>query len=139
MTRRPFPRIIPRRRGFALINAIVLLGLIATLLVTMTSHMRMQIRRDASAEQEAQFRQLLLAGQTVARQTLDPANPQRCEVPVPPELTARSATITTARDAAQPSQILIQATLDGQSRQQRLYYTLSPQGWQLADAILDPE
>ena len=131
--------IIPRPRGFALITAIVLLGLIATLLAAMTTHTRMQIRRDASAEREAQFRQLLLAGQTAASQTLDPASPQRCEVPVPPELTARSATITAARQAAHPSQVLVQVTLDGESRQQRLYYSRGPNGWHLDDAILDAE
>lgn len=124
------------RRGFALITALVLLGLVVTLMVTMTSQLRMQIRRSAAAEQEAQFRELLLAGQTAASQTLDSVSPQR--LPVPPELADGKATITCTRDRAHPEQVLVQATLAGQSREQRLYYKRGPNGWQLDDAVLDP-
>src|SRR4051812_1565563 len=74
------------RRGFALITAVTLIGLVAMALAAVTLLFSANVRRTRDALADAQLRQLLLAGAQVAtEQASSSASVNR--IPLPPQFT----------------------------------------------------
>ena len=73
------------RRGFAMIVAVALVALVAVALGAVMSLFRLDLDRTANALEQAQLRQMLLAGERAARGQLETvtANPQGAQGPAP--------------------------------------------------------
>ena len=125
-----------RRRGFAMIIAITLLGLVAATLAMLATHFFLEAQRTRTHNADAQVRQLLIAGQAVARAQADSlAAGKSIEVPLPPQLTQQQAKLTIAGAPAN-----IQITAEYQARRASQQITLARDGtsWKLASAELLP-
>ena len=132
-----------RRRGFAVLTAIVLTALVAVAMTAALSVFRANVRRTAAALDDAQLRQLLLAGERVARQRLAaPPAPagQGGPVELPPSLSQDGATLRV--DAAGPATeraavFRVIVTLGGRRASQTLQYEAGAGGWALVHADLE--
>ena len=84
-----------RRRGFVMLMTIAVMDIVMITMVTLMTLTHLQISHSFRATQEAQLRQLLLAGTLAAEMQLQPtANPS--DIPslsLPPDLAKRSATL----------------------------------------------
>ena len=142
----PATRTISRRsrRGFAVLTAIVLTALVAVAIAAALSVFRTNLSRTAAVASDAQLRQLLLAGERVARARLaSPADGagQGERVELPAALPQDGATLHI--DAVGPrtegaAAFRVTATLSGRRASQTLRYENRAGGWALADAELEP-
>jgi hypothetical protein len=129
-------------RGFATLTAIALVALVAVAMAAAAAVFRLDVRRTAAAVDDAQLRQMLLAGERAARARLDaragaPAAAAGEAVALPPPLAAAGATlrISIAPDAAGAA-ATVEAALAGRAAAQTLRYERGPGGWRLASAEL---
>jgi hypothetical protein len=130
-----------RRRGFATFSAVVLVGL-ATVALTMFAGITIrQLERTRDAGTDAQLRQLLIAGRTIAQQyTPSDLAPLPEQQALPAALAeAGGATLTLE---AQPSTetanatVTITAVYEHQTATQTLSYDPAQQRWRIIDAQL---
>ena len=92
---------IRRRSGFAMVTAIVLMSLVGITLTMLTVAMRGDSRRTQLAEDDAQLRQLLLAGSAFAVSHADSNG--HFSVPLPESLRERSAELSVEIQSGQGS------------------------------------
>ena len=135
----------PRRRAFATVTAIALIGLTAMAVVAITTELITDARRTQSAEIETQLRQLLLAGADEAARNVDawaavPADGKSGkEMPIPlPSTLASDGTLKLIRPAAgagqsdpQTLEIRIDATWCGRRAAETLRYRRAAGVWTL--------
>jgi type II secretory pathway pseudopilin PulG len=129
-----------QRSGFAMVTAIVLLGLVALTLAALGSAFIFQSRRTRALAEDAQLRQLLLAGALEAQSRLaDSTLEQRVSIPLPAELADRGATLVLQpQPDAPPGQAIlrIEAALPRHRMAQRLTLSQTAGRWQINNAEL---
>jgi hypothetical protein len=144
-TSRTTTTIAPRRRGFATVTAIALIGLTAMAVVAITTELITDARRTQNAEIETQLRQLLLAGADEAARDLDawaaaPADGKsgkEVRIPLPSTLAADGSLKLTRSPANAPKadrqtlEIRIDATWCGRRAAETLRYRRAGGGWTL--------
>lgn len=129
-------RIRHRAAGIAMITALALLTLVAITLVPLTALTRAQVRYTRHVADEAQLRQMLLAGEQAARATLAqaPEPPARQQaVPLPSGLAEAGATLTLGFEELEDDRwrVRVRAALGEDHAQQTLRYRREDQRWQL--------
>ena len=139
-----------RRRAFATVTAVALIGLTAMAVVAITTELITDARRTRSAEIDTQLRQLLLAGADEAGRNLgtwdsapaDGGKPGReVAIPLPGTLASDGSlklTMTgsgpTAADEPQSLEIRVDATWCGRRAAETLRYRRANGAWTLAEA-----
>ena len=140
------------RPAFAMIMAVALVALVALALGAVLSLFRLDLDRTARAVEQAQLRQMLLAGERAAREQLETAPPDAANaaqgapvsVPLPAALSANGAALelkfapVAGTDGAPAAQVTVVATLERGTMTQTLGYEKGPQGWRLMRATLAP-
>ena len=128
------------RRGFAMLTAIALVALVAVAMAAAASVFRLDLRRTVTGAEDAQLRQLLFAGERIARAKL-PREDGKVEsaagpVQLPPALAAQGASMNVGvapkADNADAAVATVEATLGGRAAAQTLRYERGPGGWRLA-------
>lgn len=136
-TRSPQPA---RRRGLAMIMAMALMALVALLLVTLASVTRTQAHYSRHTAEEAQLRQLLLAGERAAALALDEVSTDGDELTVPLPAALREADgellLRITSPEADRRNVHVQAVLGDRAADQQLRYHRTDAGWRLRDARL---
>jgi hypothetical protein len=131
-----------QRGGFAMVTAIVLLGLVAMTLASLGVAFVFQSRRTLSLAQDAQLRQLLLVGTWQARGRLGAAGLEKnISIDLPDDLRQRGATLRLQpRQDASTGQIVveIEATLPPRRMAQRIRLAPRGTGWQVVASELMP-
>ena len=133
------------RRGFAMIVAIGLVALVAMAIATVLALVRLDLRRTAESLEQAQLRQMLLAGERAAGEQLaaSEAAPaaQDVAVALPPGLAADGASLKLRLEPGPKdgtAAATVEAALAGKALAQTLRYQRGPDGWQLAAVQLAP-
>lgn len=128
----------PRPRGFTIILGFALLGLIAVAVVLLTRQMGYEMQRTRSAYDDAQLRQLLLAGaqDTLAHAnswTADRPSPDHWSLELPPALREFGASVSIhVTDAGATARAVeIDARLRNREDVDTLQLSRSDQGWKL--------
>lgn len=128
-----------RPRGFTIILGFALLGLIAVALVLLTRQMGYEMQRTRSAYDDAQLRQLLLAGaqDTIARASAwaaDGSAPDHWTLELPADLRELGASVSIHVTDAGPDRrtVQIDARLRDRDAADTLQFARSDQGWKLA-------
>ena len=140
MTKRPLHVRRHPNHGVAIVAAVVLIGLTGFAFVALASLVRHDVRRTAQARAEAQLRQLLLAGESAVRSSLD-APPQGVRaVTLPAELSSDGAKLSfTFGDAAgKVRSVDVDAAYMGLGASQRLTYQRREGHWVVVRAELSP-
>ena len=128
-----------RRNGFATLIAIVLMGLIALILTTVTMIFAADARRTRSQRDEAQLRQLLTAGAAMAKGQLDRApTTQPAPITLPAELNAKLHFTLAREQDADHVIATIHAALAKRSIEQVVRFERRDGKWQATDATLQP-
>jgi hypothetical protein len=127
-----------RPRGFTIILGFALLGLIAVALVLLTRQTGYEMQRTRSAYDDAQLRQLLLAG---AQDTLSHANswtadrpsPDHWMLELPADLRELGASVSIhVTDASENTRAVdVDARLRNRQEADTLQLSRSDQGWKL--------
>lgn len=121
------------RRGFALVTAVILLALMSAVALAMVMLLRADMNRTHAAEDEAQLRQLLLAGSDVARTA---AETGVVEVPLPAELAGGKLTLRIEQEGEQ-RRASVEASVDAARARQALVLERARTGWRVIEARLD--
>ena len=134
---KPCPRHF-RRRGFAMLVAIAMLGLAAAVLVVLARHFAYEVARTRIVTNDAQLSQLLhaAAADAVIRSKDWPADAKSQDWDLqPPEILAsQSPRISVALKAVgdQKAEVQIDAQLDSQRAATTLRFTHTDAGWTFA-------
>jgi len=135
-------RLPHHNRGFALVIALALTGLLAVVVLILTRAMAADLRRTAEAQVQQQLDELLLAGQVIVRSHLAAAAATTADtpVPLPAFLAARdgrlSYRITHADNSTLSATVIAQ--IGPAATGQSLVYQNAPGGWSLREATLNP-
>lgn len=124
---------VHHRSAFAAATAITLLALVGVVLAALATGFSLDVKRSRAASQEAQLRQMLLAGASVAIDRLDrDPTPARFDVPLPRALADGSRLSITLRidDTTGVAVAHVQATLAERTAAQRLTLQRSASTWQ---------
>lgn len=122
-----------RRRGFALLIAVTLLGLAGATLAILATLVAGEARRTREAAAEAQVRQLLIAGEALAQaQMQNAATTQPVEVKLPDEL--KGATVVVQRTGEQAH---IEVAFEGRRAGETVWFSKNGNGWQVSGVELD--
>jgi type II secretory pathway component PulK len=127
------------RGGFALMMAIVLIAVVAMCLAAIGATSFMQAERSRSLAEDAQLRQLLLAGADVARNRLEKSAPMDAAMSLPDSLTEQGAAVTlqTQKGAdADHQNIEISAVMARRSLSQQVHLVHESGSWQIVSAEL---
>ena len=131
-----------RARGFAMLAAIAMLGIVGAILAALTGQFSYEVHRTGRAFQEAQLRQLLHAGAQDAieraRSWGDTLTAEKWTVELPSPLAPAGAQIASRLlpiDATH-TDVEIEAHLDNRSATQVLHLTRSSSGWTASGAEL---
>lgn len=128
-----------RARAFATAYAVMMLGLLASTFLALATLFAAQAHRTQAAGQEAQARQLLLAGTRLIQQNLNSAAPLPTALALPTSLSGASLT---ARELAPPTSeqrlIRLEALTASVLLRQDLQFAKTSTGWHLASATLSP-
>jgi hypothetical protein len=137
-----------RRRcgAFAMIVAVALVALVALALGAVLSLFRLDLNRTADALEQAQLRQMLLAGQREARGQLESARAgaQPVALALPASLSAQGGALEfgvapeKGPDGAAAAEVTVRAALGRRTMTQTLGYEKGPQGWRVTRATLSP-
>jgi type II secretory pathway component PulK len=128
------------RRGFATLYAIALLGLVAVALTLLTKQVGYEIRRTKLASDDAQLRQLLLAG---ARSTLEHASrwgdaptSESWQLDLPSSLAEKEDSLTIVCTPGESGEVNgeITARVDRRTALQTLRLKRSAQNWTVSEA-----
>lgn len=114
------------RHGFAMVLAIVLLGLVGTLLGVLATQTNGEIRRSRTAGADAQLRQLLIAGEASCRSRLasPPKEPEL--IPLPQSLADAKLTIACTDLTPDRATFRIDALIASRHAAQVLVYQRAP-------------
>jgi hypothetical protein len=127
-------------RGFAMLFAIALLGLVATAITVLTKQVGYEMRRTTLAGDDAQLRQLLLAGAQNMREHAsgwnDSPEPESWSVELPASLIKRDASLSIECSPGKSGEFNAEVTVgfDGRQAIQTLHLRRSAQGWIVNDA-----
>ena len=131
-----------QRPAFAMVTAIVLTGIIALTLAALGSAFVIQSRRTLALAEEAQLRQLLLAGALEAKSRLATSAVDRnISIALPDELRDRGASLRLqpeANPAAGQAIIRIDAAFPRHRMSQRISFAQTNGRWQITAAELSP-
>jgi hypothetical protein len=134
-------RLPHHNRGFALIIALALTGLLAVVVLILTRAMAADLRRTAEGQVQQQLDELLLAGQVVVHSHLAAAAATTVYTPIPLPALLAAHDARLAYRITQADQGQIRATVTAQigpaATGQTLIYQNTPAGWSLRDATLD--
>jgi hypothetical protein len=127
-----------RRGGFAMIMALMLMGMVALTIAAFGVAITSEARRTAMLADQAQLRQLLLAGTQAAEAQLPEMQPRKkIAVPLPEVLVKRGAAVELQFEPAESSGeriVHVDAVYDGHRYIQRLHFARKGQGWELIAA-----
>ena len=127
-----------RRRGMALLMAVLMISVVAGSLAALTLAFAAQAKRTTRHAQDAQLRQLLLVGQIAAQQAVGKS--PKGEITVPEALRAAGASVgyeTIPGSGADEVQVRVVARLgEGRSMTQTLRFARSGDRWELRAAEL---
>jgi hypothetical protein len=122
-----------RHRGFVMIVAITLLGLVGATLAVMAMLFAGEAKRVQSVMAETQLRQLLIAGEAAARSRLDAgATTQPVTVELPPALAGASVTIS-----GDSTSVRIAASYQGRHAAQTVSYVKDGSAWRISKLTLE--
>jgi hypothetical protein len=125
-----------RRGGFAIIIVVSLIAFLGIALATLAAGFTASARLTRGAEDDAQLRQLLLAGERAARQQLSAAGAP--SLTLPPELTNREAAVNVEPLAdGEPGAFRVEVQLGKRRMAQVVRYTRDGDTWRLVDARLE--
>ena len=130
------------RRGFAMIVAIALIGVVGLALASILSLSHLDLRRTSEAAQGAQLRQLLVAGERAARDRLNAGDATGgvLSVSLPPALAADGGAmevrVEPAVEAGAPAVVTVEAKLGTAGLSQTLRYHRGAEEWKLVGAEL---
>jgi type II secretory pathway pseudopilin PulG len=130
----------PRRRGFTIILAVVLLGLVAVAAAMIVHQLGYELQRTRTAYEDAQLRQLLLAGAEQVETHGDQyrqqgkMEPQALDLPTSLATQGASVSISSDQSAQRAGDILIIAHLGGRDAQQTLHWDDASHQWSVAPA-----
>jgi type II secretory pathway component PulK len=127
-----------RRRGFALIIAITLIGLLGITIGTIGIAMRTDVLRTRQAVDDAQLRQLLLAGAQQARARLAGATPVDGAMTLPQEIAGDGASVQLTQEstASDQSAVRIDASVGKRQLSQVVHFAHRNDTWQVDGAEL---
>jgi|GEM_PF-2687457 len=137
--RREFNRSKSNRRGFVLMMAVVLVGLIGLGIAGIAQVCRIDMVRTRARAQDAQLRELLLAGADVAIARLANGSAVDGMITLPDDLTAQGAKIVLHAQAAagaDAKEVTIEASFSMHQLSQDLHFVRSQGAWQLNSAEL---
>jgi hypothetical protein len=127
-------------RGFATLYAIALLGIVAVALTLLTKQVGYEIRRTKLASDDAQLRQLLLAGAGSALEHAgrwgDAPTSESWEVHLPSSPAANEESLTIVCTPGESGEVNaeITARLNGRTAMQMLRLKRSAQKWTVSEA-----
>jgi type II secretory pathway pseudopilin PulG len=128
--------------GFAMVTTIVVMGLIALTLAGLGRAFVMQSRRTLALAEDAQLRQLLLAGALEAESRVAAGGlDKNISIPLPDELRNRGAALTLQPEPNAPTgQAIIQidAALPRHRMSQRITLSQIDGRWEITAAELSP-
>ncbi|MGD0464048.1 MAG: hypothetical protein ABSB74_16320 [Tepidisphaeraceae bacterium] len=130
----------PRQKGLAMVTAIFLVSLVTMTLTVLIAGVVGEARRTQMLSEDAQLRQLLLAGTEIARSQL-PAEAQTGQLPVtlPNSLRQAGAALTItiqSRQSPDDVQIEIEASLPRHRMTDRIHLTRATAEWQVVSSAL---
>ena len=135
------PHSTTRHHAFATVAALALVAVVGISLTVLTTLLARDLKRTTHQSQDAQLRQLLIAGESAVRASLDKQGHARdVSLKLPPELEASGASI--AFEPVEPASedtVRIRVTArgaDGRSMSQTLQYGRSVERWELRAAEL---
>jgi hypothetical protein len=125
------------RRAFATLTAIALISIVAVGLAAITTLFAADVKRTLRHADDAQLRQLLIAGQLAV--TAAP-KPGKADVPLPPELQSAGATLAYDANPA-PDDAVLRVTVtarmaSGRAMTQTLHFIRDGDRWVLRSAEL---
>ena len=120
------------RRGFALIVAITLLGLVGATLAVMATTFAGEVRRTQNMAAETQLRQMLIAGEAVAQTRAGSVITQPIAVHLPAQLGNAKLTIS-----GQAAKMRIEAEYEGRHASQVIAFVKDGGKWKTAETQLD--
>lgn len=129
-------------RGFATLIAVAMLGLVAAAIVVFTTHLRFAVMRTRLVSQDAELRELLLAG---AQEAVDRAGRWAQDAPreywqveLPRDLSSQGAAISLHSDVAGADEATIQvdARLGARKSGQTLRFRRTGGRWNVTGAAL---
>ena len=136
------------RRGMAMLIAVALVSLVGMAIAAVLALVRLELTRTADTLEDAQLRQMLLAGETAAREKLSamtgdvPKAGEEVSVPLPAALAADGAALH-LRIAAGPDagtlttrEVVVEATVGRRTLGQRLNYERDGGDWRLSGVVL---
>jgi hypothetical protein len=130
-----------RRRAFATITALALVGIVGITLATLTAVFARDVKRSLRQHDDAQLRQLLIAGEIAARESLGREATGEITVALPDELQSADNSLAFQRlDGSQVDVVEMRITArdgGGRSMRQTLTYAKGGNGWQLQSATPD--
>ena len=131
-----------RKRAFATITALALVGIVGVTLATLTGIFARDVKRSLRQHDDAQLRQLLIAGEIAARASLGGERAAgEVKVGLPQELQSAGASLTyqtVPGDASDVIEVRVTAAAgEGRSRSQTLKYAKAANGWELRSATAD--
>jgi type II secretory pathway component PulK len=125
------------RSGIAMILAIFLIGFVALTLAGLGETLTTQIQRTVRARQDAQLRQLLLAGAEIAQVRLNVGLALDAPIELPAILRAQDATLQLkSSDDADEKRVEALAKFEGVSLSEELSFGQTSGHWQMIDAQL---
>lgn len=134
------------RPGFASVTAVILIALVGAALAAAVTLLGAESRRTRSAVEDAQLRQLLLAGEAGARQHLarrGAADGTAVPLALPADLSAAGARVElrfSPDEAGDSCEVRVDASLGRRRASQSLRFNRGNRGteWQLVAAELNP-
>jgi hypothetical protein len=126
------------RSGFAMLTAIMLLSLTAMTITLLGVTLSNQARRTQFAGEDAQLRQLLIAGTAFAQTRIPSDSAGRFSVAVPDALWQESAELTVDIRAGSAGDKIaeVEASFPRHRLSQQLIFTSQNGGWQITAANL---
>lgn len=129
-----------RSRGFAALTAIALIAIVGLGLAAMAALFAGETRRTGRQRDDAQLRQLLIAGEVAARDALARGE-REGTVALPADLTSLGARLTFSPigdPSDREAHVRVTAsTADGRTMSQRLTYAATDGKWELRSAELE--
>jgi hypothetical protein len=124
-----------KRRGFAMLMALAILGTVAVTLLVLSRHFADDVLRTRNVTREAQLSQLLLAGAEDAMQRSrnwsGPPQKQQWEIELPRELSSSSTKLSvdlTPMDDRK-ADLIIEAQMGRQAAVQTIHFQLADDTW----------
>jgi hypothetical protein len=128
-----------RRRGIAMVMALIVMSLLVTTIALLAVAGSLQAKRTRMAMEDAQLRQLLVAGIAASQARLNAAPGAEISVALPESLRQQGAALTVRIEAgtsASERTVEIDASLPRHRMSQRAEFSMRGGSWQLVSAEL---